>query len=179
MKFCEEITSINKEVTNLYRNAEDEERGSSGDLGVGGVSGETFHVCECCANLIFNKTINPTRTKTVLLIGMLVDQIVHHYYNPVHEDFEKKFKMPKLLHHGPNYIAHPAWFIREDRQWVDLDLLEDLTFRGLTEFNDYFKANDCCVGWLNLFKDEVMNEFFKINTILAKSMHVGMYKVNL
>ena len=115
MNFSEEITSINKEITNFYRNAEDNERGSRGDLGVGGVSGETFHVCECCANLIFNKTINPTRTKTVLLIGMLVDQIVHHYYNPVHEDFEKKFKMPKLLHHGPNYIAHPAWFIREDR----------------------------------------------------------------
>ena len=90
MKFCEEITSINKEVTNLYRNAEDEERGSSGDLGVGGVSGETFVVCECSANLIFNKTINPTRTKTVLLIGMLVDQIVHHYYNPVHEDFDHR-----------------------------------------------------------------------------------------
>ena len=90
MSFSEEITSINKEITNLYRNAEDNERGSRGDLGVGGVSGETFHVCECCANLIFNKTIDPTRTKTVLLIGMLVDQIVHHYYNPVHEDFEKK-----------------------------------------------------------------------------------------
>ena len=81
---------------------------------------------------------------------MCVDQIVHFYYRPAHDDFDKEFKIPKLESHPGTGLAHPFWFLRSPN-W-DYELLEDLALKGLLEFNYYFKSKGFCLGWMSHFK---------------------------
>jgi hypothetical protein len=84
---------------------------------------------------------------------MCVDQIVHSYYRPAHDDFDKEFKIPKLESHLGRGLAHPFWFLRSPN-W-DYELLEDLALKGLLEFNYYFKSKGICLGWMSHFKKEI------------------------
>ena len=68
MNFSEEITSINKEVVDIYEDVEDKERGSwDNGLGAGGVSGETSEVSVNYASLQWKgKRINSNFRKSCI-----------------------------------------------------------------------------------------------------------------
>jgi len=73
--------------------------------------GDKFGVCQCGTERVIQSSKDELTTRSFLLIGVLLDQLIHNKFNYFHSDFEKKFKFPKLYSHGVEGYASPEWFI--------------------------------------------------------------------
>lgn len=136
-----------------------------------------FEMGQSGSERLIKLTQDAQRAKSILIVYVLMDQIVHDKYYSDHYEFEQYFKIPKLNSHGSIGCSHPSWFTYEyhnHHKNMDYELLEKITLDALTIFNNYFrtKSTTGCIGWECAFEQE----FNQFNTQTTESLKNGYEK---
>jgi len=76
-----------------------------------GFHGDEAWMCQCTSEKFIRRAKNPIEMRSLLLIGVLIDQVIYSHFSEIYDDFRMIFKHPKLGFHGGGGCASPNWFI--------------------------------------------------------------------
>jgi len=76
-----------------------------------GFHGDEAWMCQCTSEKFIRRSKNPIEMRSLLLVGVLIDQIIYSHFGEIYDDFRMTYKYPKLRSHGGGGCASPNWFI--------------------------------------------------------------------
>tara|TARA_B100000787_G_scaffold15277_1_gene10893 strand:+ start:99 stop:650 length:552 start_codon:yes stop_codon:yes gene_type:complete len=76
-----------------------------------GFHGDEAWMCQCASERFIRRAKNPIEMRSLLLIGVLIDQVIYSHFSEIYDDFRMTFKYPKLGSHGGGGCASPNWFV--------------------------------------------------------------------
>ena len=120
-------------------------------------------VCQCCSEIVIRLSSDPRKMRAVLMIGALFDQVCHHYFRCIHEEFEAHFGFPKLWSHSFSGCASPAWFVYKvhgyDRHanWAQIKIVFQTMIREANEWFDSQSPADQGGVTFDKFKEKLWN----------------------
>jgi hypothetical protein len=71
-------------------------------------------ICQCGTDKLIENSNSSNQMQSFMLFGVFIDQLVYTHFKEFYQQFQQRFRFPKLENHPTFGMASPAWLVNSD-----------------------------------------------------------------